>query len=556
MNRLKLLILSLVLILGMMTSIPTTIANAEVTEDQIMEAIADGIAWLASKQNTDGSWGSGGDRPAYTAFVLIKLQDFAYEMGYESPFDSEYPYSAEVIAGWQYMFTPAVTRARSIGLQKAGANDPDTNGNGYGIYFGFVSSHVTYTTGITLMALESSNTPNRPNDGVIDYNGDGSLDTYQEIAQDAADWLAWAQGDDSVNEGGWNYYELDNSGGRSDNSISGYAVLGLAAAEGFGCIVPNWVKVALDGWIDRIQYSSSGSYWDGASRYVTYSTSMMNQLKTGNLIFEMTFVGDDPSVQRFQDALGFIARAWQNMGSNVGWGYNRNPAEYQAMFCLMKGFEYSEIELIDLDGDGTAEHDWFAEFAEVLVNQQLGDGSWPRSIWDYSSPPILSTVWALLTLEKIAPPPPTITVNVDIKPGSWPNPINVKSNGVIPVAICGTEDFDVTTIDPSTILLTIEGIEDGVAPLRWTYEDVATPYTGEPGGGHELTSDGYIDLVLHFSTPEVVTTLGLAALGGEEGVPLIITGNLTEDDGGTAIQGEDYVKILDPPQKKKIAKKK
>jgi hypothetical protein len=278
---------------------------------------------------------------------------------------------------------------------------------------------------------------------------------------------------------------------------------------------------------------------------------MINQLKTGNLIFEMTFVGDDPSVQRFQDALGFIARFWQYSSVSTGWGYNYNPAAYQAMYCLMKGFEYSEIELIDLDEDGTAEHDWFAEFAEVLVNQQKADGSWPRTLWDNYSPYILSTVWALLTLEKVAPPPPTITVNVDIKPGSWPNPINVKSNGVIPVAICGTEDFDVTAIDPSTIQLAIEGVENGVSPLRWSYEDVATPYTGEPGGGHELKSDGYVDLVLHFSTQEVVNTLGLADLGGEEGVPLIIKGNLNEEDGGTPIQGEDYVKIIEPKEKKK-----
>jgi hypothetical protein len=535
----------------MMTSIPTTIAKAEVTEDQIMESIEDGIAWLATQQNTDGSWGYYyTDRPAYTGFVLIKLQDYAWELGYESPFDSEYPYSAEVLAGWQYMFTPYVTRKQTIGLQN-GVNDPDTNGNGYGIYFGYAISHTTYTTGIAIMALEASNTPNRPNDGAIDFNGDGSLDTYQEIAQDATDWLAWGQGDSGIHEGGWNYYASNNYGGRSDNSISGYAVLGLAAAEGFGCTVPNWVRVALDGWIDRVQYSSSGSFYDGGSAYYPNSMSMINQLKTGNLIFEMTFVGDDHSVQRFQDAMGFITRLWHDTAYNRGWGYNRYPADYQAMYCLMKGFEYSQIELIDFDGDGTPEHDWFAEFAEVLVNQQKPDGSWTRSNWDNSRYGLLSTVWALLTLERVAPPPPTITVDVDIKPGSWPNPINVKSNGVIPVAICGTEDFDVTTIDPSTILLTIEGVEDGVSPLRWTYEDVATPYTGEPGGGHELTGDGYVDLVLHFSTPEVVTTLGLAALGGEEGVPLIITGNLTEDDGGTAIQGEDYVKVLNPPQKKK-----
>ena len=54
-----------------------------------------------------------------------------------------------------------------------------------------------------------------------------------------------------------------------------------------------------------------------------------------------------------------------------------------------------------------------------------------------------------------------IEVPVDIKPTSCPNPLNPKSNGVVPVAILGTADFDVSQIDPASILL------EGVAPLRW-----------------------------------------------------------------------------------------
>ena len=41
-----------------------------------------------------------------------------------------------------------------------------------------------------------------------------------------------------------------------------------------------------------------------------------------------------------------------------------------------------------------------------------------------------------------------ITVSIDIKPGSSPNRINPKSNGVIPVGILTTDAFDATTVDP------------------------------------------------------------------------------------------------------------
>jgi len=41
-----------------------------------------------------------------------------------------------------------------------------------------------------------------------------------------------------------------------------------------------------------------------------------------------------------------------------------------------------------------------------------------------------------------------LEVLVDIKPGSYPNPLNVKSKGVLPVAILGTTAFDVSDVCP------------------------------------------------------------------------------------------------------------
>ena len=63
-------------------------------------------------------------------------------------------------------------------------------------------------------------------------------------------------------------------------------------------------------------------------------------------------------------------------------------------------------------------------------------------------------------------------VAIDIKPGSCPNPFNLDSRGVLPVAVLGGADFDVASVDPATLRL------EGVAPLRWAREDVATPVDG------------------------------------------------------------------------------
>jgi hypothetical protein len=143
-------------------------------------------------------------------------------------------------------------------------------------------------------------------------------------------------------------------------------------------------------------------------------------------------------------------------------------------------------------------------------------------------------------------------VAVDIKPGSCPNPLNIRSKGVLPVAIIGTEDFDVTRIDPASINLM------GIAPLRWSLKDVATPY--EPFTGKEEAidctdagPDGLIDLTLKFDTPELMQTIELLlGVDPEDGEAIVLSlmGNLREEFGSAQFIGEDVVLILKKMKKK------
>lgn len=134
-------------------------------------------------------------------------------------------------------------------------------------------------------------------------------------------------------------------------------------------------------------------------------------------------------------------------------------------------------------------------------------------------------------------------VYVDINPGTCPNLLNLKSKGVIHIAIIGTSDFDVATVDTKTILLKLN--PDGkkrVAPIRWNYENVATPFKGELCDCHDLNGDEYMDLVLTFRTQELVETLQLGEFAGET-ISLTITGNLKADEGGTSIKGKDCLLV-------------
>lgn len=131
-----------------------------------------------------------------------------------------------------------------------------------------------------------------------------------------------------------------------------------------------------------------------------------------------------------------------------------------------------------------------------------------------------------------------IEVSVDIKPGNCPNPLNIKSKGMLPVAIAGTADLDVTQIDPASIRLI------GIAPSRSSIEDVVTP--SEPFVGKEDIydcsiegPDGYSDIILKLCTQEIVAALGEVKDG--EVVTFELTGKLYD---GTPIKGEDLVTIL------------
>jgi hypothetical protein len=406
----KWIILKIVVILITInfTTIPLNGNSVSTTSrDSIQDAISSGIAWLASQQEKDGSWGSSYYPVALTGFVVTKLQEYAYEIGY-SPFENDYVYHNNVINGWKYLFStgtnakPIYINKQALSLQKHGTieNNPDTNSNGYGLDFGS-----SYQTGICLMALEASGTPNRRNDGGIDFNGDSVPDTFFEIAQDVVDWIAFAQGDSGTGEGGWSYSYINNTSTYGDNSNSGYIVLGLAAGEEFGCTIPDWVRERLDVWINNVQDPVNGDSngYDGGSYYRPGSSSS-NLLRTGNLIFEMTFYGDSPTTPRFEAAIDYIERHWHDsVYTYQGWDYDQKVARYQTMFCLMKGLEYSRIDYLDLDNDSHPEHDWYNEFASVLVAQQEINGSWPNCYYS-SYDKILSTTWALLVLEKVVPP--------------------------------------------------------------------------------------------------------------------------------------------------------
>lgn len=132
-------------------------------------------------------------------------------------------------------------------------------------------------------------------------------------------------------------------------------------------------------------------------------------------------------------------------------------------------------------------------------------------------------------------------VSLDIKPQSCPNSFNFRDKGLLPVAILGTGDLDVTMIDPASSVL------EGVAPIRWAIEDVATPY--EPFMGKverldctEAGPDGFMDLVLFYDAQEVAAAIDYATDG--DVLVLWLDTKLMDDYGGNVLVGQDVVWII------------
>jgi hypothetical protein len=110
-----------------------------------------------------------------------------------------------------------------------------------------------------------------------------------------------------------------------------------------------------------------------------------------------------------------------------------------------------------------------------------------------------------------------LDVEIDIKPGSDPNCININGHGVIPVAILGSDVLDVSMVDQST--LSFGGLEVRLRGNR-----------GPLCGLDDVNLDGYYDLVCHFedNTSNWSPGVGEATLSGEllDDTPLEGTGSI------------------------------
>jgi len=120
--------------------------------------------------------------------------------------------------------------------------------------------------------------------------------------------------------------------------------------------------------------------------------------------------------------------------------------------------------------------------------------------------------------------PDVVSVSIDIKPGSDPNSVNCENlNGNVLVAVFGSADFDVSTIDKSTLKL------NGIAVTE-VHDKIHI---------EDKNGDEFPDAVLHLDKAGVCEATQDASL--KESVDATLTGSTIDDQD---FEGTDDIRIV------------
>ncbi len=267
----------------------------------------------------------------------------------------------------------------------------------------------------------------------------------------------------------------------------------------------------------------SGSNDHGSVIIDSYATGSVNgMLKVGGLVGDNTYGSEE----------GFIIRCYST-GKVTGGGGGLVGCNWQG------GVTYDSYWDTQTSGKTSSYGGTGKTTAQMM--QQATFVTWDFvDVWDIVENETYPFLRPILKPTQVA---------VDIKPRSCPNPLNLASKGILPVAILGSEGFDVSQIDAASVRLA------GVAPIRSSYEDVATPVSD--GNECDCTTegpDGYTDLTLKFRTQEIVEELVNAQGELADGEVLVLTlmGVLSDQ---TPIEGADCIVLVGNVPKALAAKR-
>ncbi len=328
---------------------------------QVYAAIEDGLRWLYLNQNASGWWYSSNDDYGMgtTGLAVLAFEENAHH-GNDDPDEDIYAETVQLGLDW---ILNTYGRTVPIGVQYAG--DPDTDGDGIGIYFSDWPR--AYENGIAILAIAASNQA----DSVV-ASGTLAGMTYYDIMEDAMNCIAWSQADSTAGNyrGGWRYNAYSaNNYGDSDNSAVQWPVLALEAIEKNMPTIhtPQWVGTELAYWL---AYSQSA---DGGFGY-TYAGYWDNNVKTAAGMASHYYIGTAITNSPVVNALNFLDIHFND--TYDGYAYEMLSGNYYSLYGFKKAMEFYDITTF-----GAGPRDWYEEISDYLLDNttygQNADGSWP-----------------------------------------------------------------------------------------------------------------------------------------------------------------------------------
>ena len=243
------------------------------------------------------------------------------------------------------------------------------------------------------------------------------------------------------------------------------------------------------------------SYRDGSNVRVTYVVGDRGKL------LEFGWLGMD-GVGRESERLYPADWAYNQWYHNV---LEYNPSTGRARLIVSTGKGEGGPVYADLAMDGLLGDARLDPAATLLGSSAIGPYANPGATADYEIDNV-----ALSVLRSV------IAVSIDIKPGSFPNSVNLGSNGVVPVAVLSSADFDATTVDPDTVTLAGAGVAVRGKGSKYMARE------------EDVDGDGDVDLVCQVETENLDPD---SLQDGEA----ILTGQTYD---GEEIEGKDLIRIV------------
>ncbi|MEO6798308.1 MAG: hypothetical protein ABI401_14210 [Candidatus Dormibacter sp.] len=384
-----------------MSGIPASAATPSALD--VNNAVEKGVAYLDTKQNDDGTFGTD-FKIAETSLALI-----SYGVSDRGDFNNlSVARQAIVKKAVTWLLTQQNTDAAS-----------DTYGT-----FGSGEDYPTYFTGLAVSALSFSKNANTGTPAAITAGRAGLIALFQGPTHKPTE--ACNTTDQWQYCGGFNY---DFGTNRSDESNTGFGLTGLQLSGG----VPAALALLDAGWQHNVQELSTNTHAtqnDGGGTYLpgeTYTPFRSNANDTGSMLFGYGYAGvpsTDAGVQagvKFgQDVLDVyeLTKATRTMVYHVAaneeaacvpgtdgchWQFASGEGGYHySMWSLSKGLgEYSAPDLSN-------PANFYAKIADLLVSQQADNGSWPQDGRDDASV-IGATGFSIFALGLAAVPPPAVS---------------------------------------------------------------------------------------------------------------------------------------------------